>query len=243
MRQLRNYADDRLVNGCIYCGGSEETREHVPSRVFLDAPLPENLPVVNACSSCNNSFSQDEEYLACLIEAAIAGSTDPDNIRRPSIANIFRRAPALRARIEAAKSTQDGQTLFKVEANRVQNVLVKLARGHSAFELSQIFREEPSSLWWCPIALLSENDRNSFDASHIVEMFGEVGTRGLQRMLVTQFIIQSENGEESTQNLLIHDWVDVQDGRYRYLAIDDKDEVRIKMVIAEYLACEVVWKF
>ncbi len=103
MEQLRNLADSRLVNGCVYCGGPEETRDHVPSRVFLDLPYPENLPVVSACSSCNNSFSQDEEYLACLIESVIVGSTDPDKIRRLKVANIYRRAPALRAKIEAAK--------------------------------------------------------------------------------------------------------------------------------------------
>src|SRR5688572_19077945 len=112
MDQLKNYADDRLVNGCIYCGGPEETRDHVPSRVLLDPPLPENLPVVAACSFCNSSFSQDEEYFACLIESVISGTTEPDLMRRPGVANILRRAPALRARIEAARSTKDGQTQF-----------------------------------------------------------------------------------------------------------------------------------
>jgi hypothetical protein len=72
-------------------------------------------------------------------------------------------------------------------------------------------------------------------------MIGEVGSRGLQRLLVTQFVLQSANGEESTLNLLINDWADVQDGRYRYLAIDDSGEIRIKIVIAEYLACEITW--
>jgi hypothetical protein len=64
MDQLRDHADNRLINGCIYCGGPEETRDHVPSRVFLDSPPPENLPVVWACASCNQGFSLDEAYLA-----------------------------------------------------------------------------------------------------------------------------------------------------------------------------------
>jgi len=132
MEQLRSYADDRLINGCIYCGGPEETRDHIPSRIFLDSPLPENLPVVGACWSCNNGFSRDEEYVACLIEAVIAGSTDPEHMRRPRVANVFRRAPALRARIERAKSSQNGRVQFGVEPNRVRNVLLKLARGHAA---------------------------------------------------------------------------------------------------------------
>ena len=203
MNQLKNLADDRLVNGCIYCGGLEETRDHVPSRVFLDSPLPENLPVVWACSTCNNSFSLDEEYFACLIESAIAGSTDPDHIRRPGVAEILRRAPALRARIEAAKNIIDGRTQFNIEPDRIRNVLLKLARGHAAFELSQIRREDPSSLWWRSFPQMTEDEKDSFDASHVTEMFGEVGSRGLQRLFVTQMNLQSITGEKSTLNLLI----------------------------------------
>lgn len=46
MDPLRNFADDRLLNGCVYRGAGEaETRDHVPSRAFLARPYPENLPV------------------------------------------------------------------------------------------------------------------------------------------------------------------------------------------------------
>jgi hypothetical protein len=72
-------------------------------------------------------------------------------------------------------------------------------------------------------------------------MLGEIGSRQSQRLLVTEFIFQSENGEQLTYGALINDWIDVQEGRYRYLAIDDGNEVRIKIIIAEYLACEFVW--
>ena len=214
----------------------------MPSRVFLDPPLPENLPVVWACSSCNNGFSRDEEYFACLIESAIAGSTDPDHIRRSGVASILRRAPALRAKLEAAKETKGDQTQFNVEPGRIRNVLLKLARGHATFELSQIRRDEPTSIWWRALPLMTEEERDSFDAVHVAKMFGEVGSRGLQRMLVTEIKLKSISGDESkTLNLLINDWVDVQEDRYRYLAIDDEGGIIIKIVIAEYLACEVKW--
>lgn len=73
-------------------------------------------------------------------------------------------------------------------------------------------------------------------------MFGEIGSRNLQRLMVMQITIQPLNGEEPrVQNVLINDWIDVQENTYRYLAIDDNEEIRIKIVIAEYLACEVVW--
>jgi hypothetical protein len=239
--QLKNFADERLLVGCIYCGGLEETREHVPSRIFLDAPLPENLPVVAACRSCNNGFSLDEEYVACLVEAVIAGSADPERIRRAGVARILQRNLALRARIEAAKTVNNGQTTFSIEPERVKNVVVKLARGHAAFELSQPCKDEPGSVWWRPLELMDDGQRDEFEASHVSDLFGEIGSRGMQRLIVAQFTLQAEGGETKAQNLLINDWVEVQEGQYRYHAIDHGDQVRIKLVIGEYLACEVVW--
>lgn len=242
MDQLNNYADNRLLNGCIYCGGPEETRDHVPSRVFLDAPLPENLPVLPACGACNKGFSLDEEYLACLIESAVAGSTDPEHIRRPRVAETMRRSPALRSRIEGAKRVIDGRLAFDPEGARIQNVVLKLARGHAAYELSAPCREEPSNLRCWPISAMTPEARESWEASHVQQMFGEVGSRGLQRMLVTQLTLQSKTGDTKTIGLLINDWVDVQEERYRYLAVDDGGELRIKIVIGEYLACDVSWR-
>jgi hypothetical protein len=241
LEQLKNLADDRLIVGCIYCGGKDATREHVPSRVFLDAPLPENLSVVGACRSCNNGFSLDEEYVACLVESVIAGSADPEDIKRPNVANILRRTPALRAKIEAAKSCIDGETQFSIELERVKNVVVKLARGHAAFELSQPCKNEPASVWWGPLALMDEKQREEFESSHVVEGYGEIGSRGMQRLLVAQFTLQSQSGETKAVGLLINDWVEVQEGRYRYHAIDYGDAVKIKLVISEYMACEIVW--
>lgn len=241
MDQLKDFADHRLIHGCIYCGGPEETRDHVPSRVFLDPPLPENLPVVWACRSCNNSFSRDEEYLACLIESVLAGSTDPARIRRSGVANILRRTPALRARLEAVKTTEAGQLKFGIEPDRVRSVVVKLARGHAAYELSQPCRQAPTSVQWRPLNLMADDERDAYEASHVVRTFGEIGSRGSQRLLVTEVALESANGEKRKMGLLINDWLDVQDGRYRYLVIDESGEIRIKIVIGEYLACEVLW--
>lgn len=103
MNQLRDFADSRLIDGCIYCGGAVETRDHVPSRVLLDRPLPENLPVLPSCRKCNNGFSKDEEYLACLLEAVVSGSIDPDQVSRKVVADILKRSPRLQNQIDAEK--------------------------------------------------------------------------------------------------------------------------------------------
>jgi len=97
-----------------------ETRDHVPSRVFLDEPYPENLPLLPSCLSCNNSFSLDEEYLACLIEAAKAGSIDKACADRPKIARILAHTPALKARIASARLESAGNISWTPEESRVQ---------------------------------------------------------------------------------------------------------------------------
>lgn len=36
------------------------------------------------------------------------------------------------------------------------------------------------------------------------------------------------------------EWIDVQVGQYRYLAVADQ-AIMIRFVVGEYLACEVIW--
>lgn len=242
MNQLNNLADNRLINGCIYCGGVAETRDHVPSRILIDRPYPENLPVVGSCKSCNQGFSLDEEYLVCLIESTIAGTTNPDKLRRPAVGRIMRNSPALQARIQGARREYEDRVEFAVEEERIQNVMLKLARGHAAFELSQLCKREPDHIWCGPLHLLPQKQREAFDAVHFQQMVGEIGSRGLQRMIVAQIDLQPVGGgKKMASQMLINDWVDVQDGNYRYIAIDDVGGVVIRIVISEYLACEVCW--
>lgn len=243
MEQLRVLCDDRLViNRCVYCGGLPDTRDHVPSRVFLNRPLPENLPVVGACHSCNNGFSKDEQYVACVIEAVLAGSSEPEMIKRMSIADILRDSPGLRARIEAAKFVEDDRVYFSVEPDRIRNVALKLARGHAAFELNRLCREEPSSLWCGPLELLSPDKLDAFEAFQLVGFLGEIGTRNTQRLQVLQMTMKAPDGSLQTQGIVINDWIEAQEGCYRYIAVEEPDHVAVRIVISEYLACEVVWK-
>ena len=56
------FVDERLIGMCSYCGREPETRDHVPSRILLDDPFPPNLPVVEACRTCNESFYVVVQY-------------------------------------------------------------------------------------------------------------------------------------------------------------------------------------
>ncbi|WP_293888611.1 MULTISPECIES: hypothetical protein [unclassified Sphingobacterium] len=241
MDQLNNYADNRLIDGCIYCGGSPETRDHVPSKCLLDQPYPANLPVVGCCEECNQGFSKDEQYFVCLLECVLCGSTIPEHFARSSVAKIMNKLPTLRQRIEDSRSEVNGQIVFTPEHKRINNVMLKLARGHAAYELSQPCREAPNHFWCGPINLLSEEDKEKFSSAHFQEILGEIGSRNSQRLQVTDIIMQSENGKQQNIRMLINDWIDVQNDQYRYIAIDDIDGLVIRIVISEYFGCEVAW--
>lgn len=75
----------------------------------------------------------DEEYVACLIECAISGSVQADGFERYKIKQIFKRKPALVWKFSQAYIEENGLSFFKVETERIRNVVLKLARGHAAF--------------------------------------------------------------------------------------------------------------
>ena len=228
MDQIRSYADERLIVGCIHCAGRTETRDHVPSRILLDEPYPENLPVLPSCAECNTSFSLDEEYFACLVECARVGSVEA--VERPKIKRIFAYSPMLAARLHQARTTTlFGDVIFSAENERVRNVVVKLARGHAAFELSQPLHHVPDSIRVAPLCTMQDDARNYFDTPPDVNIWPEVGSRAMQRLIVS-----------STPGTVCPGWVIVQHNRYRYLAVAEHS-ILIRIVVSEYLAGEAVW--
>lgn len=172
----------------------------------------------------------DEEYLACLLECAISGSTDPDRLQRPKIARILRTKHALRAKLQLAKAEGPDGPLWRPESNRVRRVVLKLARCHAAYELNEPQLQEPSSIEFKPLAVMSPNERNSFECPEAqLSVWPEVGSRAMQRSLAPS------SGD------ITEGWIVVQDGRYRYLTSQDVG-LAVKVVLREYLACEVVWE-
>ena len=227
MRHIRNFGDDRQTSFCVHCGGGGiATRDHVPSRVLLDEPYPENLPIVLACQQCNEVASADEEYVACLIECAVVGSASPAAVHRDKIGRILTDRPALAARLANAYTCIGGVTRFEVETHRVRNVILKLARGHALFELNEPHPEEPSRLVFTPLLSMSADSRSAFERLPERVVWPEAGSRGMQRLV-----------ESPTCS---PEWLVVQPGRYRYMAYVDGRAV-VRVVLSEYLACEVAW--
>lgn len=74
------------------------------------------------------------------------------------------------------------------------------------------------------------------------DLYPEIGSRAMQRMVVAQFTFSGPDGLEKQHDaLLVQDWLEVQEGRYRYLVYEDHSGVHVKIVIDEYLYCYASW--
>lgn len=121
----------RFGRVCIYCGARAETRDHVPAKLLLRRPFPENYRTVPSCRTCNEGFSLDEEYLRLLIGIA---SFDPqimaENHQGQYIDRMLNRSRRLEDRINASLSiAKNGRVYISPEMIRINRVCAKLACG------------------------------------------------------------------------------------------------------------------
>ena len=225
------YSDARNKGFCVHCGSRKnQTRDHVPSRIFLDDPLPTDLPVTHACFKCNNGFSRDEEYLACLLKCVSSGHVDPSKLERAKIARILGSRPKLMAMLMKAKLESGGEVTWRFDASRVENVVLKLARGHAAYELNEPKLAKPDALWFKPLIVMGDREREEFEIEEVgPSVWPEIGSRAMNRLLIVGDKVFEEG------------WLLVQQGRYRYRTSQDSG-LRVRMVLREYLACEVIWE-
>jgi hypothetical protein len=177
------FVDERLLGRCVYCGGRPDTRDHVPSKILLDDPLPANLAVVEACVVCNRGFSLDEEYLACFLECVLVGSSEVDLVRRPKVKRALLHNPRLAKRIQSSAHLDEEGRLVWTPERRVSDVLVKLARGHVAYELSFSRIDVPREVVFRPLSAMSTSEREAFERAGAGEIRGwpEVGSRAFLR--------------------------------------------------------------
>jgi hypothetical protein len=231
MQNLKCHADRRNKGFCVHCGGPNETDDHVPSKVLLDEPYPENLMVCPSCLRCNNSLSDDEVYLACLLECVIAGEVDPLKLGRSKIGNVLSHNEALVERLKRARTQREEGIVWNIENNRIEAVVLKLARCHAAYEYNEPSLDAPARLYFRPLITMCENERELFEHSteEVFAGWPEVGSRAMQRLLVVGADLYREG------------WLLVQIGNYRY-RVSEESGLTVRIVLREYLACEVTWE-
>jgi hypothetical protein len=80
---------DQKPDVCVYCGSEESlTVDHIPPKLLLARPYPDNLPTVPACQKCNASFQTNDEYIR--FAAAIDTRAAKHNTVRTKMPAILR---------------------------------------------------------------------------------------------------------------------------------------------------------
>ena len=230
MKFFRYYGDERQqLSRCVYCGkDGVETRDHVPSKVLLDSPYPEHLPVVPSCKKCNQNLSLDEEYVACFIECARVGSVFEGSVMREKIRKILFQKPALKTRLQKSFTAVGNKEFILGEKNRIENIFIKLGKGHLAFEFNSPQYDDPESIELFLLDDISSEECGSFNAVPQMAIFPEIGSRASQRMVIS----------ESNIGL---GWQIVQEDRYRYL-VASLDFLLVRIVVSEYIGCRIIWR-
>lgn len=228
MRQLRTFGDNRTLSYCTFFGAVPETKDHCPSRIFLDEPYPENLPVVPSCLKCNNDFSIDEEYVACLISCVFNGTTQPNEISRPKIQRILNQKPSLLKRIELqSKKLSDLTLAFEPEMSRLRKVIIKLTQGHALHEVHELCIQKPTVVKINPVTEFSGDEWTDFASPTKLSVFSEVGSRAMQRLRIKD-------------GIYFLDWIHAQPHCYSYY-VSQNHAVEVRILLQNYLACYVRW--
>ena len=222
----------------IVCNDVPVSMDHIPSRCLLEKPYPDNLASTEICKKCNHSFSQDEEYFAILIAAMINETADSENKVSKSIQKTLASNKNILDEIESAKTIEymGGHTVvcWNPDLRRVENVVVKNARGHVYFQHSKPVFHSPEFVRVQPLHTMSQIQQAEFLYSDTDNVWPEVGTRMLHRM--------AENFANFKPSCDKNDWfwIVAQKSIYRY-AINVVGKIRVRILIREFLAADIVW--
>jgi len=239
MQRTEEFVDDRQKSWCIHCArslaGLDTSDDHVPSKSLLSKPRPHHLPVVAICKDCNTSFSRDEQYAVTFLSCVLSGSSAPEQQSNASAARALAASPRLRTLIERSRTeytTVGGEKrfLWKPDVERINRVVVKNARGHAYFEWGEPMLNAPIHVWTTPLESMSSEQRSDFESAGEgpgLAVWPEVGSRMMSRLV--------------TGAVLSDGWVIVQSGTYRY-SVDASGGLRVRTVLWEYLATEVLWE-
>lgn len=216
--------------GCIYCGKAADTKEHVPSKAFLGEPFPLNLPTIPACFECNNSYSNDEKYVACILDALKCKIYFDCSLQEKTVRRLEKDLP-LKNLIDESLQSSDGKVYFSIDENRLARILIKLARGHVGFEFDYVnFDDTKIDVQYDYLFNLSESILQEFNRIPVSQLWPEVGSRGL-------LIVESM---ETGENIGAAFWNYVEENQYRYqVAYNEQGGLCVKLVIYEFLYCRI----
>ena len=215
MIQRPEYGEGHPERICCYCGNWADTGDHVPSKVFMDKPYPDNLPVVPCCKKCNEEFSYDEEYVAVLLECVRWQTFNLEEFKREKVRKIVEHNPAILKTVrESVHPMLDGHLTIDPDNVRLRKVLTKLIAGHLRFEgLDQLFLHDGLEIHFYQDIHTNQSFYERFHSPVYSDLLPEVGSRALIAMV--------ERGCAGSP------WFTVQPNMYEYCVAPDNSEVRI----------------
>lgn len=226
------YWDKSKENGCIYCGDKAETREHIPSKVLLLEPYPDNLPTIPACFKCNNSFSADEEYFACYLEM-LKSQVYNDFSCSEHILDILEKKPQLRQLINSQITNIDGKVKLSYDKNRFIHIINKLAICHTGYDFDNVDFDGPVNTWYDFAFNLTHEEKVKFEMPQIMDCLPEISSRFSCNFCIAE---NTQTGEM----FLLNDWMTVQEHRYKYyISHNDNGGIRVKIIVYDYFYCQV----
>lgn len=93
------------------------------------------------------------------------GSVEQAASSRLKVGGILLRKPALQSRLSEARTETSEGIIWKPEDDRVQNVVLKLARAHVAYEQNEPQLDAPAVISIRPLCVMAEEERAEFELS------------------------------------------------------------------------------
>ena len=220
---------------CVYCGKNADTREHIPPKVFLDETLDSDYQIVPACFSCNNGFSEDELYIACLISKIWIAFNKGGNEREKVVAALKHDEKLGRELQE--KVRVDGEKVCVIlDTKRIRRILLKLALCHMVNRHDNLFEmsDERIIINFCLKQDMTDEEIKKFESWPEINIVPESCFDYMEDLLVFEPV---GGGVSKT----VCPWKTIQESNYRYLTyIADDHTSRVRIVIMETLCCEVI---
>ena len=231
MIQIEPQNDTRYEDICCYCQkqfDNDKTRDHIPSKVLLDKPYPENLPIAFCCFNCNQSFSTDEEYFACIIEYLIAGTKNAEEIQREKIRKILNKKENLKKIIEKNINETNGELSINFAESALKNIIKKIIFGHLSYELSNPYIQNPKYIEFNTIDKLNDLEFQEFINDTSIDIAPEIGTR-------------ASLGYNIKDDSPFSSWKIVQENNYQYKLEILESETVLKVIIRNKVYIMAIW--
>lgn len=221
MIRRKEFIQSSLKELCYYCGNYADTRDHIPPKVLLDSPYPNDLESIPCCWQCNNRFSKDEEYAAVLIECIKQQSTNIKDLNRPKVQEIINHSPYLLNSVcKSIEYDLFGHMYISTNDSRFRNVLLKLIKAHLRNENGLFLSDELIKIEITTLDKMNSEQLNRFLMPQKIHILPDVGSKALYSMLVSN-------------NIAYNNWHIYQDNTYMYYV--STDSKMVKIIIQNFL--------